>query len=119
MKKLLLGLIFSAAIFAAAGWYLLKPKNLGANYSQKDLQQFTQKSGVTTSALPANAPAGKTIIFSGSHPVDQSFSGPELTAALNNRHNDYAYFPFRNVQIRINSDGSVEGSGTINYQDAV
>jgi len=61
----------------------------------------------------------KTIIVSGSHPVDQSFSSAELTAAVDNRHNDYAYFPFRNVQIRVNPDATVEGSATINYQDAV
>ena len=69
--------------------------------------------------MPADQAVTKTIIVSGSHPVDQSFSSAELTAAVDNRHNDYAYFPFRNVQIRVNPDATVEGSATINYQDAV
>ena len=119
MKKFLLVLILFAALLAAAGWYLLKPKALGISYTQKDLDSIKQKVTVTFAPLPADAPATKTIIVSGAHPVDQTFTSAELTAAVDNRHNDYAYFPFRNVQIRVNPDGSVEGSGTINYQDAV
>lgn len=119
MKKLLFILILLVTLLAAAGWYLLKPKNLGINATQKDLDSIKQKIAVTFAPLPADQATTKTIIVSGAHPVDQSFSSAELTAAADNRHNDYAYFPFRNVQIRVNNDGSVEGSGTINYQDAV
>lgn len=118
MKKLFFAVILFLALLAAAGWYLLKPKALGVSYTQKDLEQIKQKVAVTFAPLPADQAATKTIIVSGTHPVDQSFSSAELTAAVDNRHNDYAYFPFRNVQIRVNQDGTVEGSGTINYQDA-
>lgn len=120
MKKFLFVLIFLIALLAAAGWYLLRPKALGVTYTQKDLDSTKQKLNVTFAPLPAaDQTATKTIIVSGSHPVDQSFSSAELTAAVDNRHNDYAYFPFRNVQIRVNPDATVEGSATINYQDAV
>ncbi len=119
MKKLLFVLIFFAALIAAAGFYLLKPKTLGISYTPKDLEQIKQKVAVTFAPLPADQAVTKTIIVSGAHPVDQNFTSAELTAAVDNRHNDYAYFPFRNVQIRVNADGTVEGSGTINYQDAV
>lgn len=119
MKKFFLFLIFLLILLAATGFYLLKPKALGISYTQKDLDSIKQKVAVTFAPLPDNKPAVKTIIVSGSHQVDQNFTSSELTAAIDNRHNDYAYFPFRNVQIRVNSDGSVEGSGTINYQDAV
>ena len=111
--------IIFLALIAAAGWYLLKPKALGISYTPKDLEQIKQKVAVTFAPLPAGQTATKTIIVSGAHPVDQNFTSAELTAAASNRHNDYAYFPFRNVQIRVNADGTVEGSGTINYQDAV
>ena len=119
MKKLLLVLIILAALLAGTGWYLLKPKALGISYTPKDLEQIKQKVAVTFAPLPAGQTATKTIIVSGAHPVDQNFTSAELTAAASNRHNDYAYFPFRNVQIRVNADGTVEGSGTINYQDTV
>lgn len=119
MKKLLAAIILFLLLLATAGWYLLKPKSLGISYARQDLDSIKQKLAITYASLPADAPAGATIIVSGSHPVDQTFTGSELTALADNRHNDYAYFPFRNVQIRVNQDGSVEGSGTINYQDAV
>jgi len=119
MKKFLFIVIIFLALIAAAGWYLLKPKALGISYTPKDLEQIKQKVAVTFAPLPAGQTATKTIIVSGAHPVDQNFTSAELTAAASNRHNDYAYFPFRNVQIRVNADGTVEGSGTINYQDAV
>lgn len=119
MKKFLFIILILITLLAAAGWYLLQPKTLGVSYTQKDLEQAKQKVGVAFAPLPADQAATKTIIVSGAHPVDQNFTSAELTAAANNRHNDYAYFPFRNVQIRVNQDGSVEGSGTINYQDAV
>lgn len=119
MKKFFLFLTFMIILFAAAGFYLLKPRSLGINHTQKDLDSIKQKVGVAFAPLPADQAGLKTIIVSGAHPVDQSFSSAELTAAVNNRHNDYAYFPFRNVQIRVNQDGTIEGSGTINYQDAV
>ena len=113
----MLGVILFLALFAA-GFYLLKPKALGINYTQKDLDSIKQKVGVTFSPLPPSTSSGKTIIVSGAHPVDQTFTSSELTAAVDNRHNDYAYFPFKNVQIRINADATIEGSATINYQDA-
>lgn len=119
MKKFFLILIFLIALLAAAGWYLLKPKHLGVAYTPTDLNSIKKKINVTFAPLPADKAAIKTIIVSGSHQVDQNFTSAELTAAVDNRHNDYAYFPFRNVQIRVNADGSIEGSATINYQDAV
>lgn len=119
MKKFLFIVIILIALLAAAAWFLLKPKALGISYTQKDLDSIKQKVGVTFAPFPADAPATKTIIVSGAHPVDQNFTNAELTAGANNRHNDYAYFPFRNIQIRVNNDGTIEGSGTINYQDAV
>jgi hypothetical protein len=119
MKKLLFIIVIFLVLLAAAGWYLLKPKTLGISYTPKDLEQIKQKLGVTFAPLPVDAPAAKTIIVSGAHPVDQTFTSAELTALVSNRRHDYAYFPFRHVQIRVNSDGKVEGSGTINYQDAV
>lgn len=119
MKKLLFIIIILIVLLAAAGWYLLKPKALGVSYTQKDLDSIKQKVGVTFAPLPIDQATTKAIIVSGAHPVDQSFSSAELTAAVDNRHNDYAYFPFRNAQIRVNQDGTVEGSATINYQDAV
>ena len=114
--------VFLVILFILAGaviFYLLQPKTLGIRFTAADLESAKSKIKVTTVPLPTNSPIDQTLIVSGSHPVDTSFTSEELSALADNRHKDYAYFPFRNVQIRVNNDGSVEGGATVNYQDAV
>ena len=119
MKKLFIFLVILFILAGAVIFYLLQPKTLGIRYTAADLQSIKGKINVTNEPLPTNSPIGQTLIVSGSHPVDTSFTSEELSALADNRHKDYAYFPFRNVQIRVNNDGTVEGSATVNYQDAV
>lgn len=119
MKTILLFLLGIIVLVGGGVWYLLQPKSLGISYTPADLSSMYKKVGVTFEPLPAGAAPNKSLIVSGSHPVDQTFSSAELTAAIDNRHREYAYFPFRHVQIRVNADGSVEGSATVNYSDAV
>ncbi len=119
MKTILLFLLGIVVLIGGGVWYLLQPRNLGISYSPADLASIYKKVGVVFEPLPAGTPPGKSLIVSGSHPVDQTFSSAELTAAIDNRSSQYAYFPFRHVQIRVNADGSVEGSATVNYSDAV
>ncbi len=119
MKKILLFLLGIVVLIGGGVWYLLQPRNLGISYTPADLSSMYKKVGVTFEPLPAGVAPNKSLIVSGSHPVDQTFTSSELTAAIDNRHSEYAYFPFRHVQIRVNADGSVEGSATVNYSDAV
>ena len=119
MKKILLFLLGIIVLIGGSVWYLLQPKNLGISYTPSDLASIYKKVGVSFEPLPAGTPPGKSLIVSGSHPVDQIFSSAELTAAADTRSDQYAYFPFRHVQIKVNTDGSVEGSATVNYSDAV
>src|SRR3989338_8766447 len=119
MKKLFIILIIIFVLIGGGIFYLLQPKSLGISYTPEDLTSFKNKINVTYEPLPTDTPLGRTLIVSGNHPVDKSFNSQELTAAVDNRHRIYSYFQFRKVQIRINSDGSVEGSATVNYEDAV
>lgn len=119
MKFLLSFLLIVVILIAGGFFYLTRPKNLGITYTAADLQSINGKLKVNYESLPANAGTGKTLIASGAHPVDATFSSQELTAGADNRRKNYVYFPFHNVQIRINADGSVEGTATVNYQDAV
>lgn len=119
MKKLLIIFIVIVILAGAGIFYLLQPKTLGISYTPEDLVSFKNKINVTYEPLPTDTPLGRTLIVTGSHRVDQTFSSQELTAAADNRRKTYAYFPFQKVQIRINGDGSVEGSATVSYQDAV
>ncbi|OGG08082.1 hypothetical protein A3B48_02745 [Candidatus Gottesmanbacteria bacterium RIFCSPLOWO2_01_FULL_40_10] len=119
MKKLLVVFVVLILLAGAGIIYLVQPKNLGIKYSAQDHQAFNNKIKVSHEELPADSPSGKTLIASGNHPVDETFSSEELSAAADNRHKDYVYFPFHKVQIRVNSDGSVEGSASVSFQDAV
>lgn len=119
MKGCLTIFLLVIAAIVAGIWYLIQPKILIAGYTQADLDSIYKKVNVTFEPLPPNTPQGKTLIVTGAHKVDQSFTSAELSAGADNRYKNYAYFPFRNVQIRVNADGSVEGSATIKYQDAV
>ncbi len=118
MKRLLLTLLFFVLLVGAGVWFILQPKTLGVKYTKEDVASAYDKLDVTFESLPA-ASSDKTLVFSGAHKVDQTFSSEELTAMADNRHDEYAYFPFRRVQIRVNADGSVEGSATVAFADAV
>lgn len=117
MKKFLIFLLVSTVISVGIYMYMMNPKGLGVMASEADRESGEQKLGVKFESLPDNAT--QTIQVSGAHSVDVNLSSEELTALANSRREQYGYFPFRNVQIRVNADGSVEGSATINYDDAV
>lgn len=119
MKKFLLFLLVITILIVAFVVYLSRPTSLGVSYTPADLASIYKKINVSFEALADGAPVNKSLIFSGSHPVDETFSSEEITAAADNRSNQYVYFPFRDVQIKVNPDGSVEGSATVNYSDAV
>lgn len=119
MKKLLVLFLILLVLAVGAIFYLLRPKTLGVTYTPQDLESINKKLGVAFETLPTDAPKEKTLVFTGSHKVDTLLSSEELTAVADKRHEQFPLFPFRNVQIRVNPDGSVEGSGTINYKDAL
>lgn len=118
MKKVLLVLLVLILLAGGGVWYVLQPKTLGVRYTNEHLDAAYEKLDVAFEALSATS-SGKTLVLSGSHRVDQTFSSEELTAMADNRQSQYAYFPFQNVQIRVNADGSVEGSAKVAFADAV
>src|SRR3990167_2512091 len=121
MRKLLLVPVVIILIVAGGIFYLLQPKSLGVAYAEADLDSIYQKLGTDFESLvPSTANGvGKSLVVSGSHPVDQTFSSQELTAAADNRREQYSSFPFDKVQIRVNADGTVEGSATVNLKNLI
>ena len=119
MKKFLLFLFGVVVLIGGGVWYMLQPRSLGVAYTPADLVSIYKKVNVAFESLPAGTPPGKSLVLVGAHSVDATFTSAELTAGADNRFREYAYFPFRSVQIKVNPDGSVEGSATVNYSDAV
>lgn len=120
MKSIVSLILILALLFAGGVFYFSKPKTLGATYSQADLKSFQSKLKVKYEPLSKDLmKRGKTLIVAGAHEVDEQFSSQELTAAIDNRKKQYAFFPFQDVQIRINGDNTIEGSAAVTYNDTL
>lgn len=95
-----------------------KPKDLGVKYSVEDKTNAVEKLAVKYGQLSSGA-AEKGLVLKGFHPVDKTFTSSELTALADTRQKQFSLFPFKNVQIKINQNGTAEGSGVLEFNTAV
>ena len=91
-----------------------KPKDLGIRYTDADRASARAKSQLVYLELPEGTPVEESIVRMGSRPITTSWSSPEMTALLNDR--PWRYWPIKNVQLRINNDGTAELSGIVNKE---
>ncbi len=85
----------------------LKPRDLGLRATMEQANQVQEKTTVSVLSLPSDTNVTASIRFEGSHPKTYELNSSELTA-LALSHGRYKYFPFSSVQIRVNSDNTVE-----------
>ncbi len=88
-----------------------KPRDLGIKYSQANLQSIRSKSQVKYETLPDSPVPMQTRQFIGSRNYTGEFSAEEITATINNQ--PWKYWPYKNVQVKFNADGSGEISGIL------
>jgi hypothetical protein len=88
-----------------------KPRDLGVTYTQADFSSAHTKSGIQRVDLPASTPPEKSLAYSGQHTVNLNLSQQEVTALLN--LTPWEYWPYREVEVRFNPDGSAELSGIV------
>lgn len=88
-----------------------KPRNLGVVFTETDRISAREKSKLVYETLPDTTPMEQSIQRSGTRLVNNSWNSAEMTALLNNR--PYQYWPVKNVQLKINDDGTAELSGTL------
>jgi hypothetical protein len=88
-----------------------KPRNLGVSYTEADLASAKEKSQLEYAELPADTPDSQSLVRSGSRPITATFSNAEVTALMNDR--PFKYWPYKNVQVKMNADGSAEISGQL------
>jgi len=86
-----------------------KPKDLGVTYTAADYASAHARNGTTHTILPAGSVP--SIVFSGSHPVNTTYTQAEINALINMR--DWESYPLKDCQLRINPDNTVEFSGII------
>ena len=88
-----------------------KPRDLGVHYTEADRVSGRAKSGIAYQALPADTSIQNAIQTSGSKPVTTEFTSAEMTAIFNNKA--IKIWPYKNVQLKFNTDGSGEISGIL------
>jgi hypothetical protein len=88
-----------------------KPRDLGVTYTQADYQSGRAKTGTIVTDLPSNAPPQQSIKYSGSHPVNVTFTQAEFNALLNNH--PWKYYPLKDCQLKLNADGTAEFSAIL------
>jgi len=89
-----------------------KPRNLGIRFTEKDRSDAHAKSGVQYGILPASTSDEQSIQRFGKHNVDTSWTSSQASALMNNR--PWKFWPYQNVQVKFNADGSAEVSGGLN-----
>jgi hypothetical protein len=87
-----------------------KPRDLGIVTSEKLFDSANEKIGITRVGNPLTA--GK-VIYSGSHPVNVSLSSEEISSLISEGKWKYNSIS-GNLQMKINSDGTVEVAGLLN-----
>jgi hypothetical protein len=89
-----------------------KPKDFGIKITPADTTKAQEKSGVVLVELPKDTPIANSYILEGQRAASFTYDSTEATAIINNR--PWKYYPFSNLQLRLNSDGSAEISGMVN-----
>ncbi len=125
MKTLFRLIVVLLAIVLLAGGYVglvpglstimgsNKPKDLGiAIPTDAEKIAAQSKTGAEIVSLPTDTPLDKAIRYEGENKTSFTFTSEEGTALLNRGKNKY--FPFSNLQVRFNPDGSTEISGMVN-----
>ncbi len=88
-----------------------RPRDLGIKYTQDDLKSCRSKSHVEYTSLPDSSSSSQTRQFSGQREVTAEFTSTEITATMNNQ--PWHFWPYQNVQVKFNADGSGEISGAL------
>jgi len=88
-----------------------KPRDLGIKYTEADRTSGRAKSQIVYEALQENTPAAQSIQRFGKREVNAEFSSSEISSLMNNR--PWKYWPYANVQVKFNADGSAEISGIL------
>jgi len=88
-----------------------KARDLGIKYTEADRLSGRAKSQIEYGVLPENTDAVNSLVRTGTRVVKTEFTSQEITALANNR--SWKYWPYANVQVKFNADGSAEISGNL------
>jgi hypothetical protein len=110
-------IVLAVIVIGGAAVYLLlpglsRPVDLGIRSSREAYDSAMEKLEITKDKSPVSGTADDyTITYGAPHDVDTSLTSEELTSFFN--ENRPPYYAVQNVQVRVNDDGSVEASATL------
>lgn len=103
-------------IGAAATYFLLpglsRPADLGIKSTREAYESAMEKLNITKDMAPESGAADEYLITYGAlQDVDTGLTSEELTSFFN--ENRPSYYAVKDVQVRVNDDGSIEASGKL------
>jgi hypothetical protein len=125
MKKLLTGLtIIVLAAILLLGYFGFvpvvsnimganTPRDLGVRATAAHLASANAKLGVTFTVLPSTAEGKASLSETGTQPVNVQLTSEEVTALVNDHSEKWKYYPIDHVQVKINTDNTIELSGVL------
>lgn len=116
LKFLIIFIILIASVGLLVGFLLpglLWTKGLGIEYTRADYESAVKKLDFVKDAVPTGDTAGEyTYTYGELRPVSTDLTSAEITAFIN--YDRPSYYAVKNVQVKINTDGTVETSGSVN-----
>lgn len=124
MKRVLLFFLLLIAVLVGVGYLTLKGKipvlsniifkqvDLGIDESPDTIYSFYDEIGFIDNLKGESAKSGE-LVFEGSISLEHTFTQQELNSGISAWEESWTGTPFKNMQIKINSDGSIQVSALI------
>jgi hypothetical protein len=129
MKKILISLIVLVLIITVLLAYLgvlpfisplmAKPRDLGVKSDPGLVKSFDATHEMKNELPGGVVPEDREPNYSGSKELDVLITSAEITSILEYWKNQYGRTPIRDVQVKINSDGTGEASGILETATAI
>ena len=112
-----IGLVIAGKLPGLSDKYL-EQKDLGITANPELIYDFYDTVGFEYN-LESGQPSTGNLKYSGKLDVNRSFSQAEANAWVAAWGNDWDDMPFRNPQLLINEDGTLEGSAVLSIERAI
>lgn len=99
--------------------FFMKQKDLGVTYDAELVNTVYADMGFVNGLANLSTPTSSDLVYTGAKELKRDFSSQEISSMLSSWYGHYAYVPFRNVQVRIAEDGTVEFSAMLDVERSV
>jgi hypothetical protein len=87
-----------------------KPRDLGVSFSSINKDKLYAQTGTKLNLITKETTPQESLKFEGMKASKFTIGSEEISALVNS---PWKYFPFKEVQVKVNQDGSIESSGII------